>query len=84
MSLKVVEFPKNSLADIPAKLRDLADAIEEGHFGEAQACVLVLHAQTLGVFALGTEADGTTAHYLLACAQRKLEQPMLDLSQETT
>lgn len=75
--LNVVKFPHNSLADLPQKLRDLADAIEEGHFGEAKECVIVLNAASLEVFGIGAEADGTVAHYLLACAQRKLEQPML-------
>jgi len=76
--LKVVEFPHNSLADLPQKMRDLADAIEEGHFGTAKACVVVLNADLLQVFGLGSDADSTVAHYLLACAQRKLEQPLLD------
>lgn len=76
--LKVVEFPHNTLADLPQKLRDLADAIEDGHFGDASECLVVLNADTLSVFGFGAEADGTVAHYLLACAQRKLEQPLID------
>lgn len=77
--LKVVEFPINSLADVPQKLRDLADAIEGRSFGEWKECVIVLNCDVgLEVFGLGADADGTVAHYLLACAQRKLELPMLD------
>ena len=77
--LKVLDFPNNSLADIPQKLRDIADAIEEGHFGTAQVCLLVLETDAVfEVFGLGTEADGNRAHYLLSCAQRKLEKPFLE------
>lgn len=76
--LNVVEFPHNSLADMPQKLRDLADAIAEGNFGEWKECIVVLNCDAgLEVFGLGAEADGTVAHYLLSCAQRKLEAPML-------
>lgn len=73
----VLKFPHHSLADLPQKLRDMADAIEQGHYGDAKECVIVLNANSLEVFGFGAGTDGTVAHYLLACAQRKLEQPML-------
>jgi hypothetical protein len=75
-NLKVVDFPHHSLRDIPNILRNIADQIEIKEFGEAKACVVVLHADQLEVFGIG-EADGTVTHYLLACAQRKIESPML-------
>lgn len=81
--LKVVNFPAGSLANIPETLRKLADAIEEGNFGIAQACVVVLEADLqFEVFGLGCEADGTEAHYLLACAQRKIENAFLSAKEE--
>jgi len=76
--LKVIDFPVNSLADLPQKLRDIADAIEEGQFGEAKECIIVLNAASLEVFGIGAEADGTVAHYLLCCAQRKLENALVN------
>lgn len=77
--LNLVEFPTASLQDIPQKLRDLADAFEEGHFGKPAICLVVLETDIqFEVFGLGCEADGTTAHYLLACAQRKLEKAFLN------
>lgn len=77
-SLKVVQFPLGDLVDIPARLRDLADAIEEGNFGSPVTCIVVLDTDRLfEVFGLGCEADGTVAHYLLTCAQRKIEAPFL-------
>lgn len=77
-NLNIIEFPRTSLVNIPEKLRHLADAIEAGDHGEAASCVVVLNADNLEVFGFGSEMDGTVAHYLLACAQRKLEEPMLN------
>lgn len=76
--LKLLEFPHSSLVDLPAKLRQLADDVEKGEYGEARTCIVVLDAATLEVFGFGAEADGTVAHYLLACAQRIIEQPTLN------
>lgn len=82
--LKVLEFPNSSLADIPEKLRNIAELIEDGYFGDAKNCIVVLETDCLfEVFGLGCEADGTTAHYLLACAQRKIEAPFLALKGHT-
>jgi hypothetical protein len=78
MSLSVLEFPTPSLADIPGKLRDLADAIEEGHFGEIAEAVLVLNGDRLEVFGFGAEADGAVSHYLLCCGARKIENAALE------
>lgn len=36
MSLKLLEFPVVPLTDIPARLRLLAEQIEDGEFGEVQ------------------------------------------------
>ena len=78
MTMNVIEFPTNTLADVPQKLRDLADAIQEGTFGEWKERIIVLNCDAgLEVFGLGAEADGTVAHYLLACAQRKMEKPLV-------
>lgn len=77
-SLKVVSIPFAEVENIPARLRDLADAIEEGNFGSPATCIVVLDSDRLfEVFGLGCEADGTVAHYLLTCAQRKIEAPFL-------
>lgn len=76
-NLKVVEFPITTLADVATKLRELAEEVERGDYGVARECVVVLAADKLEVFGFG-EVDGTIAHYLLGCAKRKIEQPMLD------
>lgn len=74
--LKVVDFPINNLADIPARLRDLANDIEQEKYGSAQVCAVALESDThFEVFGFG--ADGNTVYYLLACAQRKMENAFL-------
>lgn len=76
--LELVEFPVTSLWDISAKLRVIADQIDAGDYGECTSCAVVLRgAKGLDVFGFGKEGDGTVVHYLLACAQRKMEAPML-------
>lgn len=75
--LKVVEFPVANKQDVAEMLRNIADTIDSGEFGEANGCVVVLNADHLEVFGIGM-ADGTVTHYLLACAQRKIELPMLN------
>ena len=74
--MNVVPLPSRDLQNIPAMLRKLADAIEAGEHGTPTECAVVLNAQPLAVFGFGL-ADGTVVHYLLACAQRRMEAPML-------
>lgn len=75
--LKVVDFPVTDKRDVAAMLREIAKTIDSGEFGEANSCVVVLNAEHLHVFGIGV-ADGTVTHYLLACAQRKIELPMVN------
>ena len=75
-TLNIVEFPNYSLQDIPNMLRNIAQEIEEDGFGSVTGAVLVLNNYNLEIFGLG-EADSMVAHYLLACAQRKLEAQKL-------
>lgn len=76
-TLNIVEFPRTNLLNIPEKLRDLAAAIEAGDHRQPSECVVVLNGDSLDIFGFGC-TDGTVAHYLLACAQRKMEQPLID------
>ncbi|MDR1076376.1 MAG: hypothetical protein LBL59_08810 [Xanthomonadaceae bacterium] len=78
MTAKLYALPNPGLADIPALLRNIADELEAGEYGEVREGALVLAGTNLEVFGLGCYADGTVAHYLLACGQRKLESPCLD------
>jgi hypothetical protein len=76
MSATLHALPSAKLQDIPAMLRRLADDIEAGEYGEVREAVCVTHGSGLDVFGFGS-ADGTVSHYLLCCAARKLEEPML-------
>lgn len=75
-NMKVVNLPRVSLADISNQMRKMADALDRGDHGDPTACVIVLGGGAgVKVFGFG-EAEGTVAHYLLCCAQRKIEVPL--------
>lgn len=56
--MKVVEFPYTSLHDVPAKLRQLADDIEQNRYGEVGSCGIAILADTFEVFGFGQDANG--------------------------
>lgn len=72
MTAKLYALPTGALQNIPEALRRVADQIEAGEFGEAKAAVVVLESDDLDVFGIGT-ADASMSHYLLSCAQRRLQ-----------
>jgi hypothetical protein len=74
MSATLHALPVVEVKSIAAQLRDIADAIEQGTYGYVHSGALVLGNLSVEVFALGSEEDGTVAHYLLARGQRKLER----------
>lgn len=76
MKAKLHVIYENSVHDIPAMLRSLADAIAAGEYGEVREMAIVSGGRQLDVFGFGA-ADGTVTHYLLACGMRKLEDPAL-------
>ena len=71
--LNVVEFPYSSLADIPAKLRAIADKIESGEYADVTQAVVVLNGD-LKVFGLGADCLASAAYTYLGLAQRQLEK----------
>lgn len=74
MSATLHVLPMPGLQNIPELLRNIADGIEAGTYGDVGEGALVLQGDDLNVFGLGSQADGTVAHYLLARGQRKLER----------
>lgn len=76
MTATLHALPIPGLQDIPKMLRNLADDIAAGKYGEVSEAAVVLGSDKLDVFGFGA-ADATVAHYLLACAQRKLEAPRI-------
>lgn len=55
--LKVVTLRETNLRDVPAMLRKLADAIEQGDHGHVTCCALALLGRTFDVFAFGDSVD---------------------------
>lgn len=51
--LNVLEFPRTSLQDIPARLRRLADEIEEGTYGDVDSTAVVVSGQVVTVHGFG-------------------------------
>ena len=59
--MNVIEFPKPSLHDIPAMLRNIADDIEAGEMGETVSGVMLIESTDgLRVFGWG-DAEGHKA-----------------------
>lgn len=76
MTASLHALPSAKLQDVPAMLRRLADDIEANEYGAVKEAVVVTSGDGLDVFGFGS-ADGTMSHYLLCCAARKMEEPML-------
>ena len=76
MTAKLYALPVPGLQNIAQVLRNIADEIDAGTYGDVSEGALVLRGNETEVFGLG-HADGPTAHYLLCCGARKIENPML-------
>lgn len=66
--LKVVDFPHTPLHDVPTKLRELADDIENGVYGSVSSCGVAVFGNTLEIFGFGSEASGPTVNLLFQAA----------------
>lgn len=73
--LTVVQLPV--AGSVATMLRNIADEIDAGEFGQVEEGSMVLVGNGLEVFGLG-RADSTTAHYLLCCGADKMRRPMVD------
>lgn len=75
MTLKLLKFPDQHVADIPGGLRRLADNIESGQYKDVNAVAWVMDTDgeiELGLIG-GVSEAGPVAYLLFGCAQRKLE-----------
>lgn len=68
----LIVMRETNLLNIPATLREIANDIEAGVFGEATGCAVVLDAQTLEVFYCGTGEAAPNAHLLLHAGAAKM------------
>lgn len=63
-----------NLLNAAKQLREIADAIDRGDYGDVFEGALVLAGGELEVFGIGA-ADAPASHLLLARGMRRLEQP---------
>lgn len=61
-----------NLLNIPATLREIADAIEQGKWGEVKSCVVVADGDELNVSYSGTGEVAPNAHLLLHAGAAKM------------
>lgn len=75
MTVKVVEFPVNHLQDISAQLRQLADEIEAGDYGQVNQLAYVADcgADNIQVGLMGQSTSaGAEAYLLFGVGQKKV------------
>lgn len=69
---------ETNLLDVPATLRNLADAMEKGQFGSINGCVVVWDCEDgLEVSYCGTGEAGPNAHLLLHAGAAKMMAAVL-------
>lgn len=69
--LNVVNFPIPDYRDPVKALRNLADQIDAGDFGEVSSCGVVIFGDQMDVFGSGSDSGGSTIALLMnAAAQR--------------
>lgn len=78
MSAQLVVMRETNLLDIPATLRNIADSIEEGKYGEPVGVALVLEADALELFYTGEGEAGPRAHLLLSAGAAKMMAGILE------
>lgn len=72
--LKVIEWPNINLQDIPAKLRQMADRLEDGTIPDVDAAVLLFRDEDGDVLVHGFgNADPSLAYWMLGRGMRKLD-----------
>ena len=83
MSAELLEFPDVSLLDIARGLRNLADSIEAGNYGDAHNVAWVVdsgHGKIeLGLLGRAGE-PGALGHFLFHLAARRLENGALGIT----
>jgi len=76
MSAILLSLPERDVTDVPAMLRNLADKVEAGEFGDAHNVAWVIDCGNarIEVGLLGQCGElAPTLHYLLALGIRKVE-----------
>ena len=77
MSAELVQFPPQDVTKVAIALRNLADAIEQGQYGEAHNCAWVIDCgnKRIEVGLLGACPElSSSLHYLLSLGRRVVEK----------
>lgn len=78
MSAELVKLRENTLADVSAHLRKLADRIDAGEYGEVGCCAVALLGDELAVFGYGPDSAGPSTACTLHAGFLQLQQAMLE------
>ena len=70
---------ETNLLNVPATLRNIADSIEAGMFGDVKGAALVLDADKVDVFYTGTGEAGANAHLLFSIGAAKMVNAVLEV-----
>lgn len=76
MSLNVVQFPVPDYRDPVKALRNLADEIERGDYGEVGSCGVVVFGNTMEVFGSGVDSDAPTIALLFTAAAHRFAKEL--------
>ena len=71
MTAQLVSFPVPDHRCPIKALRNLADDIERGDFGEVNSCGIVVFGDSMKVFASGVDSDGPTIALLFSAAAHR-------------
>lgn len=74
MAATLHEIKPPEYRNVVTALRNLADDIEAGHFGEITSCGVVTFGDTLEIFGSGSDASGPTIALLFQAARQRFAQ----------
>lgn len=75
---KLSVIQETSLCDVPAKLRELADEIEQGVYGNVGCCAVALLGDEFTIFGFGEDSRAPSAHCLFHAAAVKLAMAFVE------
>ena len=67
-----VKFPHSSLADVAAKLRDLAESVERGELGRVECCAIVALGDDIYVYGFGRDANAAMCASVMTAGANQL------------
>lgn len=80
-ALNVVNFPVPEYRDPVKALRNLADDVEAGRYGEVSSCGVVLLGDRMEVFGSGEDSEGPTIALLFSAAAHRFAKEIEEYGQ---